>query len=815
MQKPQPRRLSQRSRVFGGVTVLLLLLPWDAGADEPKQNGAVTTGDGSAGVSELERVRQSRGRETATAYDACPFSLLSKDYFARFTRNPQALPADGEILLDADWKIVVPDDAQPLTNIMAGHLVEFLSQCMRIDLSVEHVPRDQLPQGVDRAVILLDSGGGEGSVAESFTLAIAKERLIVWGRDAAGVRDGVVRLVDRMGFKQSPIVTLGQQVYRPRVAIRLGVVPWMGSFRDLVFMGNNAVLLNTYFAGEESLFALSVSDAIPELEGRRRTEILAGLIRTAREAKRYGVKVYCQLNTRQKFSQDDAVLVAHPEIRGALTWKADGEYVLCTEHPLVQRYLMETVEALFRSAALDGVLLINGGESFYHCFMRSFGTPKGHTNCPRCEPLGAETVVANLSNNLLAAARKANPQAEIVAWPYSAEHVWSADRYQVGVIANLHPGAGVLTEIEKDETVVKPDGVVKYIGDYSIDLIGPGERARRQVAACKGAGVPIYIKSEPELGFEVPRLPFIPCLDRWAARAEALVSCEPNGAWVFPYFRPNHGSSAAEVFKYFWWEPAEPAEQVLRNLANRTAGSEAGPHLRAAWKHASEAIEWSPEQPPYYTGPYYLGPAHPMCVSPSERLPDVFYGQFLFLGEATDSEGLTLRPIFVTSPSGNVPVFGKFYRHMTTCLEQAMEELEVAKPLVPPRQRLTYEAECSPLYWFYHTARTQANFYESCQLRDALQAFAERQDKKEPGPEQGDRDRHRAMLDRWRHVLLDEQANAQEALPLVETDMRLDCYYGIDHAFPHAADMIRAKLAILHREIDETLPELQRRYDLE
>ena len=135
-------------------------------------------------------------------------------------------------------------------------------------------------------------------------------------------------------------------------------------------------------------------------------------------------------------------------------------------------------------------------------------------------------------------------------------------------------------------------------------------------------------------------------------------------AWVFPYFRPNYGSSAAEVFKHSWWEPTEPTEQVLGNLANRGAGSGAGPHLRAAWKYASEAVEWSPEQPAYYTGPYYLGPAHPMCVSPAEKLPDVFYGQFLFMAEATDAEGLKLRPIFVTSPSGNVPVFGRFYRKM-------------------------------------------------------------------------------------------------------------------------------------------------------
>lgn len=802
-------------RLMPVLTLLLAFGPCCVWADQSERDSGAAATDSTAPVSELERVRQQRSRETIAAYDTCPYAVFSKDYFARFTRDPRAKPSGDEVAVNASWTILVPRGAAPVTAIMAEHLREFLRERMDANLAMRQLPRDALLQATDKVIVLLDSGGGDPDTSESFTLSIKQRRIVVCGRDAAGLRDGIVRLVDLMGARQAPILKVVEKLYRPRVAVRLGVVPWMGSYRELVFMGHNAVLVNTYYEGEESLFAISVSEAILELKSRRRPEVLQRLIHTAREAKRYGVKVYCQLNTRQKFSKDDPIFATHPDIRGALTWKADGEYVLCTEHPLVQRYLMETVEELFRLAELDGVLLINGGESFYHCFMRSFGTPKGHTNCERCEPLGAETVVANLSNNLLAAARRANSQAEVIAWPYSAEHVWSADRYQIGVIEKLLPGAGILTEIEKDETIAKPDGVVKYIGDYSIDLIGPGERARRQVSACQSAGVPIHIKSEPELGFEAPRLPFIPCLDRWAARAQALASLRPNGAWVFPYFRPNYGSSAAEVFKYSWWEPAEPTEQVLCSLADRAAGRDAGPHLRAAWQHASEAIAWSPEQPAYYTGPYYLGPAHPMCVSPAEKLPDVFYGQFLFMGEATDAEGLAMRPIFVLSPSGHVPVFGKFYRQMADSLAQAMEELGEAQPLVPQQYRLTFDAECSPLRWFYHTARTQANFYESCQLRDALHAFIQRREQAAADQDDVGLEQCRAMFDRWRAVLLDERVNAEQALPIVEADMRLDCYYGIDHAFPHMADMIRAKLKILDREIDETLPELRVRCGLD
>ena len=39
--------------------------------------------------------------------------------------------------------------------------------------------------------------------------------------------------------------------------------------------------------------------------------------------------------------------------------------------------------------------------------------------------------------------------------------------------------------------------------------------------------------------------------------------------------------------------------------------------------------------------------------------------------------------------------------------------------------------------------------------------------------------------------------------------MRLDCYYGGDHTFPHGEKMIQAKLAILQQEITEYLPSLR------
>jgi hypothetical protein len=179
----------------------------------------------------------------------------------------------------------------------------------------------------------------------------------------------------------------------------------------------------------------------------------------------------------------------------------------------------------------------------------------------------------------------------------------------------------------------------------------------------------------------------------------------------------------------------------------------------------------------------------------------VFYGRFLFRAEATDAEGLRLRPTFISQPDNRSPAFGNAYRRMEELMQWAVAEIEAASPLVGQRHRLTFESESSPIRWLYHTVRTEANFFESCRLRDRLS--------------RGD-DLSEALTDyrRWLAVLKDEKANAEASLPVMEADVRLDMYYGGDHTFSHGADMIRAKISIIDREINVYLPSLARKWNL-
>ena len=61
-------------------------------------------------------------------------------------------------------------------------------------------------------------------------------------------------------------------------------------------------------------------------------------------------------------------------------------------------------------------------------------------------------------------------------------------------------------------------------------FIGPATRTKQQIAVYAKNHIPVYVRSEPELGFEAPRLPQIPCMDRWADRAEATIDQSERAA---------------------------------------------------------------------------------------------------------------------------------------------------------------------------------------------------------------------------------------------------------------------------------------------
>ncbi len=167
-------------------------------------------------------------RDLDAVYRKNPFAFLSRDYFARLSRDPCAVASTDEITIGTDWSILVGADTDPLVGVMAGDLAAFLKQRMGVDVTVRKETDAEAAR--THTIVLTDHGGGDPSTAGSYTIDVGRDAVAVRGQNAAGLRDGVVQLVDRMGFRAAPILQIGEETLCPRLALRMGTIPRMGTW---------------------------------------------------------------------------------------------------------------------------------------------------------------------------------------------------------------------------------------------------------------------------------------------------------------------------------------------------------------------------------------------------------------------------------------------------------------------------------------------------------------------------------------------------------------------------------------------------------
>ena len=254
-----------------------------------------------------------RNAEKEALLATSPFLSMRDELFGRYVHDPEAAPVAGDVVLDEDWAIVQPLTDNPVAAKMATMLNRFLNEVMGIEVPI--ITQSDNPSTYSGIIELEASRGGKAGVAESFTVRVAPGRITVAGIDTAGLRDGVVRLIDLFGFRMAPHLTPRDVTYTPRIPMRRSAsVPG----HDMtVLLGGNAVGV-----GGGEVYAFSTSEAIPELAVRRVPGSLEGLAAAAKAAADNGLHAHAHFGIRTKFPEDDPLFDVHPEIRGARTWSA-------------------------------------------------------------------------------------------------------------------------------------------------------------------------------------------------------------------------------------------------------------------------------------------------------------------------------------------------------------------------------------------------------------------------------------------------------------------------------------------------------------
>lgn len=387
-----------------------------------------------------------------------------------------------------------------------------------------------------------------------------------------------------------------------------------------------------FLYGEMRLYAHETS--LPTLDCPQAPEYLAGLRALGERADRYGLRLYFCMIT-PKLSGDDPLFVEHPQARGTqLDDPRNDYYCLCSSYEPALAFHAEVARAVGAAVPnLGGLIAIVGGESYFHCYMRaSTGTPRT-TTCPRCRTREPEELVAELIERTAAGLTETAADAQVLAWPYQAHLCWSRDRAQLSFIDLLPEHAAFMTEIDVNAKWRAGDRT-HVSWDYSLQYDRPSSKVVAQRLRARARGTDLAIKTESSWGIESLGLPYVGCLPRSARTWQAVRSLAPRTVLQRWGFTGMVDSVAERMGLLARWDDQFDELQACERLADTVAWWDRGAVLDA-WYRLDDAVGCVPTMTfgPYYRGPNFLGPAHPLPVWTTGRAPEIFHGDMFYLQE--------------------------------------------------------------------------------------------------------------------------------------------------------------------------------------
>jgi hypothetical protein len=722
-------------------------------------------------------------RELLQSMNRHPLIVARRDVHRYVAPRPGVTAAATQLMLSGAWAVRAARKSTAEAAV-AADASDFLRK-MGVDVRDDDAKNE----------VLLEIG----STPRGFRVVSSDTRLEVHAADANALWAGWVYVENYMRTAGAAVVPRVEVRREPAWAVQIAPPTWGANyavpdlsreyvgddtFRSLAHAGANGM----FIYGDFLLYASGTR--LAELNHADAGKHIATLRETTERAAAYGVKLY-YVPVGPKLAADHPLFRRRPNTRGARLFKAPDQpppalHCLCASDADALGFHADVFSNLFTSVpALGGVILIIGGESYYHCFMRAGGSAIGHTNCPKCEGKVAEEVIANLVRTTAEAVRSAQPQADVMAWPYSAHGFWSKEPNQLEFIDRLPEGVALLSEIDKEQKVQR-GAIEKYIWDYSVDFDGHSDRIVSQSVRCNQRGRELLIKTETSHGIELLHMPYSPAIGRSAQQWQNVRALRPRGVLQRWGFIGMFDSAAERVgFLARWEEDFQVAGATLAVARQLLGKTPAADQLVAAWKHFDAAVHHIPilTTGAYYCGPAFLGPCHPLPVwDPKASVPDAFKGNLYYLLEHEPSlndsrtrqkDDLTLTATHQLGGVSAAAVEAEF----SLARDAAARGYELLRAIETDHAEIAEQAAIGEL--LYRTFRATVNSIRFVRLVEEAK---------------GNRDSIRPKLT---DIARDELANARAAEAMYERTPWLNHELRLDVGMPSSLGMVREKVRLL------------------
>lgn len=272
-------------------------------------------------------------------------------------------------------------------------------------------------------------------------------------------------------------------------------------------------------------------------------ERLARMRRFADRLEQHGIKLYLYIN-EPRFMPEN-FFEKFPHLRGHKA--REDKVCLCSSTKEVQDYIKNGIETICRAVPnIGGFFTITRSEYPTNCYSHSdpYNRNNNLCSCPRCSKRSVGEVIGEVIGCILEGARRVNEEIKVFAWS------WAWRDFNEEIIRSLPKGTILMSQSEL-AVPFEIGGVCGEVKDYSMGIIGPGERAKSEWALAKECGLELCAKVQINTTWEcstIPALPVYPLVEEHMERLQKEGVSHLLLSWTLGGYPSKNIAHAAKFF---------------------------------------------------------------------------------------------------------------------------------------------------------------------------------------------------------------------------------------------------------------------------
>lgn len=677
-------------------------------------------------------------------------------------RDNSLKPKDDEFVIPEGLLIVLPENYDSVVLTAARDFSDYMFTSMEQSATVTRNCENNSCLKLSYNKRLDEASGYMG-----YRITVTDVGITLEGYDSVGIAQGLYFLEDLMNLRRAPFLEKKTTAKKALFSPRFAQSPFgMFEYNDeclshMAHLGYDAIML--WIKG------LNISNRGDFIDMRLLCE----------RAERYGIKVYIQLYADHS---------AHPDDPGA------------------EEFYDKLYGTIFEACPkIKGVELVGEANHF-------------HSKDP--DPrVGIAPLTANFEDNIptgkvtpgfwpccdypqwISLIKKCickyRPDADIVFCTYNWS--WVSEEERLRLIENLPQDITLLSAWDVCQKYSLGDAIGSTT-DYSLRQTEASEYFASEARAAKKRGIKVYANTETAgLTWDFGVIPYEPMPYQWLKRFESIVKA--NEEWgvcgllecIHYGFYP---SFISDLEKWAFFTHEENLTDILHLILKRDFGEENFDQVNEAMQLWSEAISHATGSNEDQYGAFRIGPSYPLWV----------------VDPRTDIFGIT--PQQGRIPAENNAMFGNgIYNPAYTPdmgfnrdnsmpglrIFQEMKEIEIMRDMIAEGVKILESIQnhneklrrvIGIGKFMYHTCITGLNIKRLYVMNQQLNIAGERQ-------------KALSIIDDIEALLLEEKANVEATIPVVELDSRL----GWEPSMEYMGDekCLRWKLRQLEYDLEYTL----------